>query len=101
MSDGGRERASLGVEVWTSFQKWSVRLSAVRSIAWLDLRRRLINRYRNEYITGLFWLVESGKLLNRQTSSTQLLYGVRVNGELESANLEPRIIDVLAGWTVA
>src|SRR5207244_289283 len=38
MSDGGRERALLGVEVWKSCQKWSVRRSAVRSIAWLDLK---------------------------------------------------------------
>ena len=37
MSDGGRGRASLGVEVWKSSQKWSVQRSAVRSIAWLDL----------------------------------------------------------------
>ena len=37
MSDGGRDRASLGVEVWKSSQKWSVQRSAVRSIAWLDL----------------------------------------------------------------
>jgi hypothetical protein len=37
MSDGGRERASLEVEVWKSSQKWSVQRSAVRSIAWLDL----------------------------------------------------------------
>ncbi len=37
MSDGGRERASIGVEVWKSSQKWSVQRSAVRSIAWLDL----------------------------------------------------------------
>jgi hypothetical protein len=36
MSDGGRGRASVGVEVWKSSQKWSVRRSAVRSIAWLD-----------------------------------------------------------------
>ena len=36
MSDGGRERASLGVEVWKSSQKWSAQRSAVRSIAWLD-----------------------------------------------------------------
>ena len=36
MSDGGRERASLAVEVRKSSQKWSVRRSAVRSIAWLD-----------------------------------------------------------------
>ncbi len=37
MSDGGRERASLGVKVWKSSQKWSVRRSAVRSIARLGL----------------------------------------------------------------
>src|SRR5213595_1724265 len=37
ISDGGRGRASLGVEVWKSSQKWSVRRSAVRSIAWLGL----------------------------------------------------------------
>jgi hypothetical protein len=35
MSDGGRERASLGVEVWKSSQKLSVQRSAVRSIVWL------------------------------------------------------------------
>ena len=35
MSDGGRDRESLGVEVWKSSQKWSVQRSAVRSIAWL------------------------------------------------------------------
>jgi hypothetical protein len=33
MSDGGRGRASLGVKVWKSSQKWSVERSAVRSIA--------------------------------------------------------------------
>ena len=37
MSDGGRGRVSLGVEMWMSSQKWSVERSAVRSIAWLDL----------------------------------------------------------------
>src|SRR5207244_9435268 len=37
MSDGGRGRASLGVKVWKSSQKWSVRRSVVRSIAWLGL----------------------------------------------------------------
>src|ERR1043166_9371442 len=35
MSDGGRDRASLGVKVWKSSQKWSVRRSAVRSIVCL------------------------------------------------------------------
>ena len=37
MSDGGRGRASIGVEVWKSSQKWSAERSAVRSIAWLGL----------------------------------------------------------------
>jgi hypothetical protein len=37
MSDGGRDRASLGVEGWKSSQEWSVQRSAVRSIAWLGL----------------------------------------------------------------
>ncbi len=36
MSNGGRHRASVGMKVWKSSQKWSVRRSAVRSIAWLD-----------------------------------------------------------------
>ena len=36
MSDGGRWRASLGVEVW-NISKVSVQPSAVRSIAWLDV----------------------------------------------------------------
>src|SRR5438132_970041 len=35
MSDGGRGRASLGVEIWWSSQKWGAQRSAVRSIAWL------------------------------------------------------------------
>jgi hypothetical protein len=39
MSDGGRERASVGVGMWKSSQKWSVQRSAVRSIAWLDCLR--------------------------------------------------------------
>jgi hypothetical protein len=42
MSDGGRERASLGMEVWKSSQKWSVPRSAVRSIAWLGLLRGML-----------------------------------------------------------
>ena len=37
MSDGGRERAPLGMEVWKSSQKWSAQRSAVRSIAWLGV----------------------------------------------------------------
>jgi hypothetical protein len=36
MSDGGRERALIGMDVLKSSQKWSGRRSAVRSIAWLD-----------------------------------------------------------------
>jgi hypothetical protein len=37
MSDGGRGRASLGVNVWKSSQKVERTASAVRSIAWLGL----------------------------------------------------------------
>ena len=37
MSDGGQERASLGVERGKSSQKWNAQRSAVRSIAWLDV----------------------------------------------------------------
>src|SRR2546423_3195768 len=40
MSDGGRGRALLGVEVWKSSQKWSAQRSAVRSIARLDASSR-------------------------------------------------------------
>jgi hypothetical protein len=36
MSDGGRGRASLGVNGWKSSQNWGAQRSAVRSIAWLD-----------------------------------------------------------------
>ena len=46
MSDGGRGRASLGVEGWKSSQKWSVRRSAVRSIVWLDAARAMSSRRR-------------------------------------------------------
>jgi hypothetical protein len=37
MSDDGRGRAWVGVEGRKSSQKWSVRRSVVRSIAWLGL----------------------------------------------------------------
>ena len=43
MSDGGRGRASLGVEVVKSSQNWSAQRSGVRSIAWLDGGRRIAN----------------------------------------------------------
>src|SRR5437773_11711251 len=48
MSDGGRGRASPGVKGWKSSQKWSVRRSAVRSIAWLDLNVLIRFLVRNE-----------------------------------------------------
>ena len=46
MSDGGRGRVSLGVEVWKSSQKWRVQRSAVRSIAWLDRWREFRGNFR-------------------------------------------------------
>src|SRR5215212_1156856 len=42
MSDGGRERASLGLNVWKSSQKWGAQRSAVRSIAWLGAWREFV-----------------------------------------------------------
>ena len=53
MSDGGRERASLGVNVWRSSQKWSGQRSDVRSIAWLD--RLLAMQYPHDFI--VLWVV--------------------------------------------
>ena len=47
MSDGGRERASLGVKVWKSSQNWSAQRSAVRSIALLDARSPPVNQTAN------------------------------------------------------
>src|SRR5437762_10415643 len=53
MSDGGRDRALLGVEVWKSSQKWSVRRSAVRSIAWLGVSaKQLVRPYELLFETG-------------------------------------------------
>jgi hypothetical protein len=56
MSDGGRERATIVVEVWKSSQMWSAQRSAVRSIAWLGLERRImsIDEYRNLRVYRLF-----------------------------------------------
>jgi hypothetical protein len=39
MSDGGRGRVSLGVEMWKSSQNVDAERSGVRSIAWLGVRR--------------------------------------------------------------
>jgi hypothetical protein len=50
MSDGGRERGSIGVEVWKSSQMWSVRRSAVRSIAWLGLRGRITGNFPSKLL---------------------------------------------------
>jgi hypothetical protein len=48
MSDGGRRRASLGVEVWKSSQNWSAqpRTFGVCSIGWLGRRLLLLNVFR-------------------------------------------------------
>jgi hypothetical protein len=49
MSDGGRDRSSLGVKVWKSSQKWSAQRSAVGSIAWLGLRRNNIKSFLHQH----------------------------------------------------
>src|SRR5262252_447212 len=56
MSDGGRNRASLGVEERKSFQKWSVLQSAVRSIAWLGACG-LADHVEHEVWLGKHWHV--------------------------------------------
>src|SRR5262245_27036045 len=56
MSDGGRNRASLGVEVRKSSQKWSVLRSAVRSIAWLGACG-LADHVEHEVGLGKHWHV--------------------------------------------
>src|SRR5438270_5701706 len=63
MSDGGRGRASLGVEVWKSCQKWSAQRSAVRSIAWLD-ELEIISRaghLLNGSIAGILLLTDGSE----------------------------------------
>ncbi|HMG04001.1 MAG TPA: hypothetical protein VK581_00985, partial [Chthoniobacterales bacterium] len=52
MSDGGRDRASLEVEVLKSSQEWSVPRSAVRSIAWLGVWRGSEVASTNEEFDG-------------------------------------------------
>ena len=47
MSDGGPERALLGVRVWTLSRKWSAQRSAVRSIAWLDVGSPSVDQTAN------------------------------------------------------
>src|ERR1041385_1597873 len=49
MSDGGRNRAPLGVEMWKSSQNWSAQRSAVRSIAWLGARVELDEAWRYDF----------------------------------------------------
>src|SRR4051812_39528503 len=44
MSDGGRARGLLGLEMRKSSQNWSVQRSVVRSIAWLDGGRGFTRR---------------------------------------------------------
>src|SRR5262245_51176685 len=56
MSDGGRNRASFGVEVRKSSQKWSVLRSAVRSIAWLGACG-LADHVEHEVGLGKHWHV--------------------------------------------
>jgi hypothetical protein len=50
MSDGGRERALLGMKVWKSYQMWSAQRSSVRAIAWLDGWRGFISRLSSQIL---------------------------------------------------
>src|SRR4051812_14534337 len=55
MSDGGRERPSLGAEVSRSSQNWSVRRSAVRSIAWLGVIMYWAGNAAPDEVLHLIW----------------------------------------------
>jgi hypothetical protein len=65
MSDGGRGRAWLGVKMWKSSQKWSVRRSAVRSIAWLDARVESLNGWTHLQVDA-FAFGESEDILHNR-----------------------------------
>lgn len=52
MSGGGRERASIGVGVWKSSQKWRVQRSGVCSIAGLDLVEHVVGYRRPKLADG-------------------------------------------------
>src|ERR1700726_257411 len=86
MSDGGRGRASLGVEVWKSSEKWRTQRSAVRSIAWLGLLSKDIV-YRNPNLSSGTGLEppankssECGVIKNRMTSALLHLCGDNISG---------------------
>jgi len=69
MSDGGRKRASLGVELWKSSQKSSVWRSDVRSIAWLGV---LVGAIAN--VMGVLTLLTLfGTNIHRFSASTHAL----------------------------
>jgi hypothetical protein len=63
MSDGGQDRASLGMGAWKSSQTWCVQRSAVRSIAWLDDGLSISLRLRTA--------LASGALTNRSMNDCQ------------------------------
>ena len=52
MSDGGRDRESLGVKMRKSSQKWSAQRSDIRSIVRLSLLRRMVTRCENRIFEG-------------------------------------------------
>src|SRR5436190_8037883 len=66
MSDGGRDRASIGLNVWKSSQKWSVRRSAVRSIAWLDGSR------------GCSLLCDITRIIGRDIKTRSIVEGMKL-----------------------
>src|SRR5207237_5687418 len=56
MSDGGRGRVSVGVEVWKSSQMLGAQRSAVRSIAWLGLLHMTGREDDKRFVSSLiFW----------------------------------------------
>jgi hypothetical protein len=61
MSGGGRERASLGVEVWKSSQKLSAQRSAVRSIAFHEKASREKMKFISSFVSCFLVAVGIGR----------------------------------------
>ena len=95
MSDGGPGRASLGVEVSMSSQKWSVPRSAVRSIAWLDLS------FGNDWVTvvGLRLDMKTITELPRQGASNKRVDARKGGGTgmIVANHLDVNVILVTSG----
>ena len=101
MSDGGRERASVGVKVWKSYQNVDAERSAVRSIAWLDLLCCIGNEVPLESLSKITeaLIANPVRSVGRSVAVVQNIRIILCHelGPAESA----MIVVVSGGWLVA